>query len=132
MTYLADIGYGTIGVSDPTDRPPGRHALNEDAVQTPIFHALATGRVRPAGRTPAPRGEPAADPVELFRRDPLTAPIPAQALVTVSSLPMRLPEPATDRGHYAPHRIPAPHYRHEQHHRLSGGRHHRRLEIVPG
>ena len=45
----------------------GRHALDEEAQLTPIFHAL-TGRF---GARPAP-----VDPVERFRRDPLTVPIP--------------------------------------------------------
>lgn len=59
--------------------PQGRHAVNEDAVLTPIFHALARGGWR--GRQPeqAPHYH-RADPVDEFRRDPLTAPIPVQAL----------------------------------------------------
>jgi hypothetical protein len=53
------------GVLD--DPGTGRHALDEDALLTPIFAALA----RRSGRRPAP-----VDPVERFRRDPLTAPLP--------------------------------------------------------
>ena len=52
-------------------RPAGRHALDEDAVQTPIFAALTRGGWR------ARRPEPVAS-VEEFRRDPLTAPLPIQ------------------------------------------------------
>src|SRR3954464_352370 len=52
----------------------GRHALDEDAVQTPIFHALARG-----GRTRRQQ-EGATASLEEFRRDPPTAPIPLQAL----------------------------------------------------
>ena len=59
--------------------PLGRHAFIEDAVLTPIFHALTRGGLR--SQRPEPlRGRRAADPVETFRRDPLTAPIPVQAL----------------------------------------------------
>jgi hypothetical protein len=53
----------------------GRHALDEDAIQTPIFHALARGGRRPHQQ------EGATASLEEFRRDPLTAPIPIQALV---------------------------------------------------
>jgi hypothetical protein len=48
-------------------RGSGRHALDEDALLTPIYAALCRG----TRRRPAP-----VDPVERFRRDPLTAPIP--------------------------------------------------------
>ncbi len=50
----------------------GRHALDEDAIQTPIFAALTRGgwRERRQPRTAATLDE--------FRRDPLTAPIPVQ------------------------------------------------------
>ncbi|HEY0816161.1 MAG TPA: hypothetical protein VGE11_23040 [Pseudonocardia sp.] len=54
----------------------GRHALDEDAIQTPIFHALARGGRRPR------RQEGATASLEEFRRDPLTAPIPIQALAS--------------------------------------------------
>lgn len=64
--------------------PVGRHAFNEDAVLTPIFHALTHGGRR--GR----RLEPAADPLTEFHRDPLAAPIPVQALAPVPAAPTRL------------------------------------------
>ncbi len=54
----------------------GRHALDEDAFQTPIFHALARGGRR------RNQQEGVTASVEEFRRDPLTAPIPIQALAT--------------------------------------------------
>jgi hypothetical protein len=47
-------------------RDTGKHALDEDAILTPIFATLARRRGRPAP----------VDPVERFRRDPLTAPLP--------------------------------------------------------
>jgi hypothetical protein len=67
-------------ISDPNRRPgrprlrlvdgdradSGRHALDEEALLTPIFATLARRRGRPAP----------VDPVERFRRDPLTAPLP--------------------------------------------------------
>jgi hypothetical protein len=60
----------------------GRHAYHEDAGLTPIFHALSrsgwNGRQRAAAAPPR-SGRP--DPVDAFRRDPLTAPIPVQAPV---------------------------------------------------
>jgi hypothetical protein len=74
----------------PSSSSTGRHAINEDAAETPIFHALSTGawRTREPSAPPAqpPRGaqrrtvheHPAADPVEAFRRDPLTMPIPTR------------------------------------------------------
>ena len=51
----------------PTDAGAGRHALDEDALLTPIFAALMR---RTGGRPASP------DPVDRFRRDPLTAPLP--------------------------------------------------------
>jgi hypothetical protein len=64
----------------------GRHAYNEDAALTPIFHALTRGGWRDRQHEPV-RSTDATDhvsadeddPVDEFRRDPLTAPIPAQA-----------------------------------------------------
>jgi hypothetical protein len=54
----------------------GRHAYDEDAALTPIFHALTRGDRRSRQYEPtAPTRT--ADPMDEFRRDPLTAPIPA-------------------------------------------------------
>ena len=55
-------------------RAGGRHALDEDAVQTPIFAALRRGGRRQQENVVG-SGAPVAS-VEDFRRDPLTAPIP--------------------------------------------------------
>ncbi len=62
----------------------GRHAVDEEAALTPIFHALSHGGVR--GRAEQSRG---GDAVAEFRRDPLTAPIPVQALAAAASAPRR-------------------------------------------
>ncbi len=68
----------------------GRHAYNEEAGLTPIFHALSRSgwqdrqhepAARPPAQPPLPRSSP--DPVDAFRRDPLTAPIPVQAPVSI-------------------------------------------------
>ena len=57
---------------------------------TPIFHALTRGGLRSQRPEPAPRrGATPADPVATFQRDPLTAPIPVQALEAVPSPPWR-------------------------------------------
>ena len=56
-------------------RANGRHALDEDALHTPIFAALSRG-----GWRRRPESAAAAVPsVEDFRRDPLTAPLPIQS-----------------------------------------------------
>ncbi len=76
-TLATDDAWGTSG----------RHAFDEDAVQTPIFAALRRGgRRRPESAllTAPVQGSPRdslRDPVSEFHRDPLTAPIPTQALV---------------------------------------------------
>jgi hypothetical protein len=54
-------------------RADGRHALDEDALHTPIFAALSRRRWRRPERAVA-----AVASVEDFRRDPLTAPLPIQ------------------------------------------------------
>jgi hypothetical protein len=69
----------------------GRHAVDDDAVLTPIFHALSRGGVRSRGDVRS-RGERSrgGDEVAEFRRDPLTAPIPLQVLVAAAvSTPRR-------------------------------------------
>ena len=77
----------------------GRHAYNEEAALTPIFHALTRGGWRRRQHEPAmpPRG---ADPVDDFRRDPLTAPIPVQAPVSAATR-RRRERPETGRHHRA-------------------------------
>lgn len=101
----------------------GRHAFNEDAVLTPIFHALTRGGWRSRQHEPAARHVPApapADPVDAFQRDPLTAPIPVQALVPV-------PAPASVRRRRAVGAHAARETRAEP---ADYGRHHRRREPV--
>ena len=53
----------------------GRHALDEDALFTPIFHAMTRDDL-PVVREPLR----VVDDVDRFRRDPLTAPIPIPVL----------------------------------------------------
>ncbi|MCU1666253.1 MAG: hypothetical protein JWR58_6318 [Pseudonocardia sp.] len=104
----------------------GRHAFNEDAVLTPIFHALTRGGWRsrqhePAAPAvpPAPPAPPRApDPVDAFRRDPLTAPIPIQALAPAAI-------PVTPRDGAGAHAVPA-----ARHELVDQGRHHHRREAV--
>ena len=64
-------------------RANGRHALDEDALHTPIFAALSRGGWRrrqqegaAAATASAVSAVPSVPSVEDFRRDPLTAPIP--------------------------------------------------------
>jgi len=57
-------------------RADGRHALDEDALHTPIFAALSRGGWRRRQESAAA----AVPSVENFRRDPLTAPLPIQAV----------------------------------------------------
>jgi hypothetical protein len=112
VSNLATTGYDTFG----SDSPSGRHALSEDAVLTPIFHALTRGGLR-ATRRPDPvrRADPL-DPIEQFRRDPLTAPIPMQALMPVPSRSWRRNVTELNAGGTG--------------RRSRRGRHHRRLEVV--
>jgi hypothetical protein len=63
----APYPYGTE--HDPT---AGRHALDEDAAMTPIFTALRRG----SWRRPPVRPDEYRDPVDRFRQDPPTTPIP--------------------------------------------------------
>jgi hypothetical protein len=94
------------GPADPTS---GRHALDEEAALTPIFTSLRRGGWRRPRSHPGPALRLAPDPVERFRDDPLTAPIPVvRALRAVD------PEPHAPHGYrpdprYAPPRYaPAP------------------------
>ena len=60
-------------------RANGRHALDEDALHTPIFAALSRGGWR-RRQAESPASVPSPVPsVEDFRRDPLTAPLPIQS-----------------------------------------------------
>lgn len=61
----------------------GRHAIDEDALLTPIFAALRRGIRRRRYHEPARQS--LRNPVDEFHRDPLTAPIPLQALVPAPS-----------------------------------------------
>jgi hypothetical protein len=93
----------------------GRHAYNEEAAMTPIYHALSRGGWRGRQHEPpaAPPAARAPDPIEEFRRDPLTAPIPVQA--------MRPPAPRSPSDGYADR---------QPRHELSEGRHHRRWDTT--
>lgn len=62
-------------MNDLIESTPGRHALDEDAALTPIFSAVRRAV------------QPVPDEVYAFRRDPLTAPIPLQALVPAPAKP---------------------------------------------
>ncbi|WP_300018131.1 hypothetical protein [Pseudonocardia sp.] len=95
-------------------RRSGRHAFDEDAALTPIFHALNRGGWR--GRQQEPAARPA-DAVDEFRRDPLTAPIPVQSLAAPTR-PAH-PTPPARRRRPAAHALVEP---------RAGGRHHFRLE----
>ncbi len=97
---------------------PGRHAFDEDAVLTPIFHALSRSGWRGRQHEPAAPVDVETDPVDAFRRDPLTAPIPMQALAPVQAV-----EPTWRRSAAGAHAKPEP---------RSGGRHHRRLVAAGG
>ncbi len=111
-----DWSFGRHAFREDAALTPIFHALA--CGDAPIFHALARGEgrrepepatapappvrataVEPAAVEPA-AVEPAAvvpparvDLVDAFHRDPLTAPIPIQALVTVPSQLVRRPEP---------------------------------------
>jgi hypothetical protein len=129
-------------------RPTGRHAYDEDAAETPIFHALSTGAWRTRSHEPAPpsrsspparsaqpsRGSsrPAPDPVEAFRRDPLTMPIPEQAAASTEAArraAFGAAAPRAERSQPAPSREPERTRQPEPFGRREvsdSGRHHRR------
>jgi hypothetical protein len=96
-------------------RRSGRHAFDEDAALTPIFHALNRGGWR--GRQQEPAARPV-DAVDEFRRDPLTAPIPVQVFAAADR-PATRPAPPARRRSRAAHALIEP---------RDGGRHHFRLE----
>jgi hypothetical protein len=78
----------------------GRHALDEEALLTPIFATLARRRGRPAP----------VDPVERFRRDPLTAPLPVVVPARRRPGAHARPEPLPERpvsGRHALRRGPS-------------------------
>jgi hypothetical protein len=75
----------------------GRHAYNEDAALTPIFHALTRGGWRSRQQEATPAARPA-EPVDQFDRDPLAAPIPVHALGSVPA-DRRRGEPESGRHH---------------------------------
>lgn len=105
------------GVED-TGPFPGRHASRtEIAAETPIFHALTVGGWRSRQHEPTARREAAertrparrsAEALDEFRRDPLTAPIPVQALTAppvaapISGGPAHAPLYAAHVPAYAP------------------------------
>jgi len=60
-------------------RADGRHALDEDALHTPIFAALSRGGWRRRHAESSASVPSPVPSVEDFRRDPLTAPLPIQA-----------------------------------------------------
>jgi hypothetical protein len=95
----------------------GRHAVNEDAVMTPIFHALTRGGWRSRQHAPAPEAPVGADPLDAFRRDPLTAPIPVQALAYT---PAPSYPPSSRRPAVGAHAMPE----------ARSGRHHRRFAVT--
>lgn len=110
----------------------GRHAVDEDAALTPIFHALARAgwgsRAEHVGSRDAAVvatvvAVPAeADPVEAFHRDPLAAPLPASGPVEDGE--SRVTErPAGGRRRAGAHAVPEV---------RRGGRHHRRLVPLDG
>lgn len=116
-------GYGEMRRVHGGAVPSGRHAFDEDAALTPIFHALNRGggwRRRQQPEAPARRG----DAVDEFRRDPLTAPIPVQALTTEAAPPAAVPARGARRRRGADtgaHALVEP---------REGGRHHVRLEAA--
>ncbi|MDN5751586.1 MAG: hypothetical protein L0H64_24325 [Pseudonocardia sp.] len=117
-------GRGRESTPGSAGAPSGRHAFDEDAVLTPIFHALNRGggwrgRQQEAAVRPT-------DEVDRFRRDPLTAPIPIQAL-SAAAVPSPAP-PVRPSADHAMRRRRAAHALAEP--RREDGRHHHRLETV--
>ncbi|WP_141566467.1 hypothetical protein [Pseudonocardia sp. N23] len=122
-----------LGVED-SGPFPGRHASRtEIAAETPIFHSLTAGGwrsrqhepaaerpARPARRTRRTRD---ADLLTEFRRDPLTAPIPAQAFTP--SPPATPPRTGRHGAHALEDRAERRQERRAERRRSDGGRHSR-------
>lgn len=108
--------------------PSGRHVLDEDAVLTPIFHALNRSGWRARQQ---PERVHRGDEVDEFRRDPLTAPIPIQAFEAAATPSAALPAAAPRRRRSA---VPDSRTSESGEHALveprEGGRHHFRLEAA--
>jgi hypothetical protein len=86
----------------------GRHSYSEDAALTPIFHALSRSGWSSRQHDPVvpptrPVQRSAGDPVDAFRRDPLTAPIPVQALAPAASATRRRREQRESGRHHRSH-----------------------------
>ncbi|GEL23008.1 hypothetical protein PSU4_19620 [Pseudonocardia sulfidoxydans NBRC 16205] len=115
-----------LGVDD-SGPFPGRHASRtEIAAETPIFHSLTAGGWRSRQQEPAAerrarrsRRTREADPLSEFRRDPLTAPIPAQAYT--ASAPS-VPRSGRHSSHSLPDELSE---RRAERRRQDGGRHSR-------
>lgn len=91
---------------------------------TPIFHALSRGGWRGRQQEASVPVRPS-DEVDQFRRDPLTAPIPIQALAA-TAVPAPAAPPAESPVDHAMRRRRAAHALAEP--RPESGRHHYRLE----
>lgn len=75
----------------------GRHVLDEEAVLTPIFHALNHSGWRARQQPERTHRMHRGDEVDEFRRDPLTAPIPVQAFEAAATPSAALPAAAPRR-----------------------------------
>lgn len=101
----------------------GRHAIDEDALLTPIFAALARGGWRQRESIEAER----------FRRNPLTAPLPTAPLPTVPLRSAPLPSGPVPSGTQPAGPRPAGLRPVALVPSQEGGRHHlRRSRAVPG
>jgi hypothetical protein len=111
--------------------PSGRHVLDEEAVLTPIFHALNRSGWRARHQPERTHRTHRGDDVDEFRRDPLTAPIPIQAFEAAATPSAALPAAAPRRRRAA---VPDSRTSQSGAHALveprEGGRHHFRLEAA--
>lgn len=121
--------------------PSGRHVLDEEAVLTPIFHALNHGGWRARQQPERTHRMHRGDEVDEFRRDPLTAPIPIQAFEAAATPSAALPAAAPRRRRRSAvpdsrtsARVPGTRTSDSGAHALveprEGGRHHFRLEAA--